>query len=145
MDGLPLQRSSASGAFQLCGLPPGAREITAFRDGWLARGVRMSLLPGGTSELPTALLPAGDHNRDGRIDVVDLVRIAARFGRTPVDRRADLDGDGRVGEADLRIVSAWLDAAGPQPWWPGAPQGVMLQSAAGGLVAARPRAPDARP
>ncbi len=116
VDGLPLERTAPSGAFQLCGLPPGVRVVSAFREGWLRVEARPALGAGSTAELPTAVLPAGDHNGDGRIDVVDLVRVAARFGRAPVDRLADLDGDGRVGKADLLLVAAWLDYIAPRSW-----------------------------
>ena len=116
VDGLPLESTSASGAFQLCGLPPGGRALSAFRDGWLQAETRLSLAAGGTRELPQVILPAGDHDRNGRIDVADLARVSARVGLEPVDRRADLDGDGRVTSGDLVILSRWLDAVAPASW-----------------------------
>ena len=116
VDGIPLASASASGAFQLCGLPPGGRVLSAFRDGWLQAETRLTLAAGGTRELPRILLPAGDHDRDGRIDVADLARVSARVGLEPVDPRADLDGDGRVGPGDLEVLSDWLGAVAPAPW-----------------------------
>lgn len=52
----------------------------------------------------------GDLNRDGRVDGVDLVRLALAFGSRRGERRydpaADLDDDGRIDGSDLAILAA---------------------------------------
>ena len=50
-----------------------------------------------------------DINMDGRVDGLDLIRLAVsfgtRFGQKRYDRRADLDDDGRVDGTDLAILA----------------------------------------
>ena len=43
----------------------------------------------------------GDLNADGRVDFLDLLELAADFGRRGINLPADLDADGTVSEADL--------------------------------------------
>lgn len=56
-----------------------------------------------------ALVTEGDVNGDGRIDGVDLVRLAVAFGASRgsarYDQAADLDGDGTVDGMDLAILA----------------------------------------
>lgn len=46
----------------------------------------------------------GDLNGDGIVDWYDLLEMAAQHGRRGVNLPADLDGDGTVTDADLRLL-----------------------------------------
>lgn len=46
----------------------------------------------------------GDLNADGRVDFLDLLELAARFGSRGLNLPGDLDGDGEVTATDLRIL-----------------------------------------
>ena len=48
----------------------------------------------------------GDLNGDGKVGFADLVLFAEAFGRTGVNLAADLNGDGVVDEADLALLRA---------------------------------------
>ncbi len=53
---------------------------------------------------------SGDANRDGSIDVIDLLRVARSFGKsqgeTGYDQRCDFNGDNSVNAADLLILAS---------------------------------------
>ena len=49
--------------------------------------------------------PREDVNRDGIVDIMDLVEIAASLGKVPADPRADVNGDGIVNTLDLILVA----------------------------------------
>ena len=54
--------------------------------------------------------PREDVNRDGIVDIMDLVEIAAWLGKVPADPRADVNNDGIVNTLDLILVaghSSW--------------------------------------
>ena len=66
--------------------------------------------PAAPTEEDLALLrelrayPAEDITRDGAVDFYDLAALGTAWGSVGVNLRADLDGDGRVGDADLAIL-----------------------------------------
>ena len=49
--------------------------------------------------------PREDVNRDGIVDIMDLVEIAAWLGKVPADPRADVNNDGIVNTLDLILVA----------------------------------------
>ena len=54
--------------------------------------------------------PREDVNRDGIVDIMDLVEIAAWLGKVPAEPRADVNNDGIVNTLDLILVaghSSW--------------------------------------
>ncbi len=60
--------------------------------------------------------PREDVNRDGLVDVMDLVVIAAELGEVPADPRADVNNDGIVNTLDLILISRhpnWGKAVAP--------------------------------
>ena len=49
--------------------------------------------------------PREDVNRDGIVDILDLVEIAAWLGQVPADPRADVNNDGIVNTLDLILIA----------------------------------------
>ena len=63
-------------------------------------------------------LATGDVNRDGQVNIQDMVLVARQFGKTvPANSAVDVNGDGVISILDLIIVAAHLgestDAAAP--------------------------------
>ena len=56
-----------------------------------------------------------DVNRDRKVDILDLVMVAAHIG-TASTARVDVNGDGFVNIMDLVMVAAKYSAAGPAPF-----------------------------
>ena len=72
----------------------------------LARAIAIGLIPPVN---PTPIAKE-DVNRDGVVDVNDLVIVAQRYGQTGVNI-ADVNGDGVVNVDDFILVAAVVDAA----------------------------------
>jgi len=63
---------------------------------------------------------APDINRDGVVDLFDLIRVSGKYGMqnlggVPADLPEDTNGDGKVNIADLVCVSVSLGAVTPPP------------------------------
>ena len=90
--------------------------------------------------------PPADLTRDGAVDFYDLAAFGAAYGSVGVNLRADLDGDGRVGEADLAILrEAYAFAAPAQSTPPAqnlAPAPIVSQEPAEDLGAEPGTEPD---
>lgn len=56
--------------------------------------------------VPTHRFPAVDVNRDGMVDVMDLVAIASSLGTVPGKPRADVNNDGFVNTLDIMAVAS---------------------------------------
>jgi hypothetical protein len=58
------------------------------------------------------LVPPGDINMDGRVDILDGAAVAFAFNTVPGDPlwnpAADLTGDGRIDILDASIVALWF-------------------------------------
>jgi Clostripain family/Bacterial pre-peptidase C-terminal domain len=78
--------------------------ITAVHSGYLSRqwAIPQTTSPGRTLE--TAVLLGGDINADGRIDILDISFVGARFGGH--DPGADINGDGTVDILDLVLTAS---------------------------------------
>ena len=72
--------------------------------------------------VPTQRFPAVDVNRDGTVDVMDLVAIASSLGTVPSNPRADVNNDGFVNTLDIMTVAS--DAS-----WGGASTLIEIRSA----------------
>ena len=80
--------------------------------------------PNGLRYLPTfesteVVVPIfGDVNRDGSVNILDLVRVASKFGQTVSGDPEDVNEDGVVNIVDLVKVAGALggDAAAPSAW-----------------------------
>ncbi|MDE0314691.1 MAG: leucine-rich repeat protein [Candidatus Poribacteria bacterium] len=83
------------------------------------RGIQMAVgspLALFSDALPEEQVLIGDVNRDGTVNILDLVFVASKFGETNA-ADADLNGDGQVNIQDLVIVANNFSdvAAGPSP------------------------------
>ncbi len=58
---------------------------------------------------------AEDVNRDGVVDLQDLIATASQFGQTGTDTDADINGDGVVNITDLLLVAAALENGNAAP------------------------------
>ena len=69
----------------------------------------------GRSLLPPELAVSYDINRDGRVNVLDLVEAASQFGQVGANLTGDVNGDGRVDVSDLGHIGSHLggNAAAP--------------------------------
>ena len=78
-------------------------------------------IPAGLPEVVITIegqLTTGDINRDGQVNIQDMVLVARRFGETvPANSAVDVNGDGVISILDLIIVASNLgestDAAAP--------------------------------
>ena len=59
-----------------------------------------------TIEMPPPEFPAWDVNKDGTVDIRDLVLVASQFGQSDEGLAGDVNGDGTVNVLDLVAVSA---------------------------------------
>ena len=58
---------------------------------------------------------AADANRDGAVDLQDLIFVASHFGQSGVENGADVNGDGIVDIADILLVAGALAADNGAP------------------------------
>ena len=69
-------------------------------------------IPAGPHEVVITVegrLAPGDVNRDGQVNILDMVLVARHFGKTvPPDSNVDLNGDGVINIQDLIIVAQHL-------------------------------------
>ena len=64
---------------------------------------------------PSDPVVSGDVNRDGVVNILDLVVIASQFGRAGQNQAVDVNGDGVVNILDLILVAGRLDGAAAAP------------------------------
>ncbi|MCE2401959.1 T9SS type A sorting domain-containing protein [Candidatus Poribacteria bacterium] len=84
--------------------PDGRTLISGSRDGTVLIWDYTSLL--GTENEIQQL--AEDANRDGSVDLQDLIFVASQFGQSGDDNAADVNGDGVINIADILLVAAAL-------------------------------------
>ena len=69
----------------------------------------------GDYTLYAAFMPATDVNGDGIVDVLDLMIVAANFGRVDTPLIGDVNGDGEVNREDIIAVLDAIEAAAAAP------------------------------
>ena len=73
------------------------------------------IIPAGPHEIHLAVedrLPTGDVNRDGDIDILDLILVARQLGKSvPADSPEDINGDGIINIFDLTLVAQGIGGA----------------------------------
>ena len=113
----------ASGALKttFSGHKYGITEIAFSPDGqtlasgsWDGTILLWDLMPGIAAEIETPQLTE-DANRDGAVDLQDLVFVASQFGQSGVENAADINGDGVVDIADILLVAGALETDNGAP------------------------------
>ena len=69
----------------------------------------------GRSLLPPEPPVSYDINRDGRVNVLDLVEAASQFGQVGANLTGDVNGDGRVDVSDLGHIGSHLSETAAAP------------------------------
>ena len=82
--------------------------------GWDGIVLLWDLNPDATADTGTPQL-AEDANRDGVVDLQDLVFVASQFGQSGIENAADVNGDGTVDIADLLLVAGALEVDNGAP------------------------------
>ena len=104
-------------------MPPGgpplpAAQIQLITD-WINDGAKNNLDGEADREppIPPDSSPSPDVNRDGVVDILDLIQAAFQFGQVGTHLAGDVNGDGTVDVADLILISVGLsgNAAMPAP------------------------------
>ena len=81
---------------------------------------------------------SADVNRDGVVNILDLVVIASQFGRTGQNLAVDVNGDGVANILDLILVAGMFDGAAAAPTLqPQASEALTASEVQGWLVDAR--------
>ena len=101
------------------GPPLPAAQIQLIID-WINEGAKNNLnneTEGKTPISPRDSFPAPDVNRDGVVNILDLIQAALQFGQVGTDLAGDVNGDGKVDVSDLVLISVGLseNAAAPAP------------------------------
>jgi hypothetical protein len=104
------------GTFVFDELAPGDYSLEAFAPGTLSRHVEFTLAAGQALELPPAMLLAGDLNQDNRVDLSDVMLVAANYNRPAVVVEADINGDTWIDISDLALIGSQMGLIGPLPW-----------------------------
>ena len=73
------------------------------------------IIPAGPHEIYLTVeqrLPTGDVNRDGDVDILDLILVAQQLGKSvPANSPVDINGDGVVNIFDLTLVAQGIGGA----------------------------------
>jgi hypothetical protein len=95
------------GSFALPDVPPGSYTLT-IDDGVSLLVQQPVSQQGGVIQVAPITLYWGDFNRDGKIDELDVVTVAAHYGQPAPQSLAllDITGDGLVGLGELMTVAA---------------------------------------
>lgn len=87
---------------------------TLASSGWDGIVFLWDLAPNAAAETETLQL-AEDVNRDGVVDLQDLVFAASQFGQYAMENSADVNGDGTIDIADILLVAGALEVDNGAP------------------------------
>ena len=74
-------------------------------------------------------LPTGDVNRDGGVDILDLILVARQLGKNvPANSPEDVNGDGAVNIFDLTLVAKGIGGAAAPAAGPGSVNVAMIEA-----------------
>ncbi len=108
--------TAADGTYRFPDVPPGAYTLEAHAPYHLPIRLPITVTADGAAiELASAMLPSGDTDNSGMIDIVDAIFIGANFGiqTPPAPANADLNRDALVNVSDLVLVGANFGLSGP--------------------------------
>ncbi len=117
----PSATTDAAGRFALIGVAAGMVRLTAVRPRHLSAAADdVPCRAGGRTTMAAVALPAGDADGNDRVDLFDLVRVAAHYRQCAADPDfeplADLDDSGCIDLFDLVRVTGAYGLDGPRPW-----------------------------
>lgn len=118
VDGVPHAVTESDGTFSVI-MPAGRYTVRASYPKYLPiEQADVAVQSGETTSLPPAILPAGDVDEDGDVDLFDLVRCAVnlRGGVIPGKGPADVNGDHVVDIRDFLLTRRNYGRVGPAPW-----------------------------
>lgn len=106
--------TGVSGHFEFT-LAPGTYTVIMSRSRYLTvQVVGVTVYAGRTTTLEDVVLPGGDGDNSGTVNVFDLVLVGAHFGTSPPgDPRADMNGDNTVDIYDLTVVGVNFGRSSP--------------------------------
>lgn len=121
LDDVPVATTTSDGGFTIENVSAGFHEVTASYTGYLPRqDDSLQCQTGQTAEMPETTLLGGDADANGKIDLFDLVVVAAAYrscaGDPNFDPRADINETGCVDIFDLVFVATNYGAVGPSDW-----------------------------
>ena len=132
--GLPVAISNVDGTFVLLPVPAGHYTFSVKHVSYLEAQKHAEV---GDSDvaLPAVQLVAGDVNGDNRIDLPDLILVAACIGvEPPCAGPEDVNGDGEVGLGDLVLVGKNYRRTGPTIFAMSSGQGLTRENLSTRLV-----------
>ena len=94
------------GEFLLEDIPAGSYTLIASSPGFLSATCTPVTHTGGNIRLNEVILLAGDLDNSGEIDMVDVVQLGAAFDQSGPAEGADLNADARVDILDLILLAA---------------------------------------
>lgn len=120
VDGRFAGRTGPDGCFVVSGVASGRRKVEAHTDGALNSRKTIQVGIGVRSNLGSTRLVGGDAYVDNKIDLLDLLTVAAArgkcVGRSGYSLALDVDHDGCVGDSDFNIVWGRVGRSGPTGW-----------------------------
>ncbi len=117
LDKVPVAVTDSYGYYQFCGVLPGKHTVKTSLACYRTAFAETTIRGGQTIELPYTVLPGGDINNDGSVNLYDLVSVGAAYRTTPPSNpAADCTNDGSVNLFDLVLVGSNYGKAGYVPF-----------------------------
>ena len=112
--------TAADGSFSMVIPIHGTYIISASYPGYLQSQKDSVYVVGSTVDIGPTTLVGGDVNADNCINILDIVSIIGKFGRTGLPRTApeDINDDGTIDILDLTIAAGNFTRCGPTAWMP---------------------------
>jgi hypothetical protein len=108
--------TDVTGYYEVKDVAMGEQSVKADADGYLSAFCANAQINWTTTVLKEVTLIPGDVNGDDVIDIVDATAIGLAFGQTTTDKTVDLNRDGTVDVYDLILLSRNFGTEGPSDW-----------------------------